>query len=142
MERRGSLILPIFKQRIEDNLIGVDIGSDSVKLLSINSTVKPFQVKNFAISSLPAGAFVKGEIKDPTAIGTHLRELFKTHRIESKSVALAIPRSSVIIKKINVDKRLNHAPGLKPIITFLIWLVKFIWISLSHLQNKTPASSI
>ncbi|MDR3476515.1 MAG: type IV pilus assembly protein PilM [Gammaproteobacteria bacterium] len=101
------MILPWQKQRSDESLVGLDIGSDFIKLLSINSSIKPYQIKNFAISPIPAGAIVKGEIKDPAAIGAVLKELFKKNQIESKFVALAIPRSSVIIKNINVDKRLN-----------------------------------
>lgn len=101
------MILPWLKQRSDESVVGLDIGSDFIKVLSINSAVKPYQVKNFAIIPVPAGAVIKGEIKDPAAIGTVLHELFKKNRIETKNVALAIPRSSVIIKNIDVDKRLN-----------------------------------
>lgn len=101
------MLLPLFRQRINENLVGLDIGSDSVKLLSIQSSTTPFHVKDFCIATLPEGAVVKGEIKNPHVVGTRLKELFKQSGIESKSIALAIPRSSAIIKTINVDSRLN-----------------------------------
>jgi type IV pilus assembly protein PilM len=103
------LLLRWLKKHNNQGLIGLDIGSDSIKLLQINAVSKPYQVEKFSMAALPVGAVVKGEMKDYPAIGTVLKELFKQANIQIKSVALAIPRSSVIIKNISVDSRLNSS---------------------------------
>jgi type IV pilus assembly protein PilM len=46
-------------------------------------------------------------MKDISVIASILKELFKKNNILTKFVALAIPRSSVIIKNIAIDSRLN-----------------------------------
>lgn len=101
------MLLRWWKQHGSNGLIGLDIGSNVIKLLEIKSTEKPFRVESFAIVPLPTGTIVKGEIKDPNAIGAALKELFKRKNIQTKSVALAISRSSAIIKNIQVDNRLT-----------------------------------
>lgn len=101
------MLLRWWKQRTAQGLVGLDIGSDEVKLLEINFNTKPYQVKRFCISPLPAGAVVKGEIKDYAAVGAFLRDLFKKNNIQTKLVSLAIPRSAVVIKNISVDNRLS-----------------------------------
>jgi type IV pilus assembly protein PilM len=98
-----------WKHRVAEGLIGLDIGSESIKLLELNTTNTPYQVENFVIANLPSGAVVAGEIKDYAAISATLKDLFKRNNFKSKSIALAIPRSSVIIKNINIDSRLNPA---------------------------------
>lgn len=94
-------------QGSSDELVGLDIGSDSLKLLKINSTQTPYKIENFSVFPLPAGAIVKGDIKDFAIVSQTLREMIKHCEIPIKNVALAIPRSSTIIKNITVDRRLN-----------------------------------
>jgi type IV pilus assembly protein PilM len=89
------------------NLIGLDIGSDSLKLLKINTAITPHVIEMIAVTPLPAGALVKEEIKDASAIGNVLRELLKQQGVLIKQVALAIPRSAVIIKNTTIDNRLS-----------------------------------
>lgn len=103
------MLLRWWKQRHDQGLVGLDIGSNSVKLMEINSTTKPYVVKNFATAPLPDGLVVKDEIKDHAALGALIKELFRKNNIQTKAVALAIPRSSVIIKNIQVNSQLNAA---------------------------------
>lgn len=103
----GPLLQRWWKARTTSNLIGLDIGATSVKLLEINSAETPFLVKNFLALPTPPGALVKGEIKDTTAIANTLKDLFKLKGISTNDVAFAIPRSSVSIKNTTIDKRLG-----------------------------------
>lgn len=103
------MLLNWWKRRHVNNLMGLDIGSDDIKLLKINSTETPNIVENFAIAPLPKGAVVQNEIKKPNEIIAVLKELCNQPEIKTKNVALAIPRSSVIIKNVMVDSRLTAA---------------------------------
>lgn len=96
-----------WQQGTSNNLVGLDIGADSLKLLKINTVGNQYRVENFAIAPLPPGAIVKDEIKEPITIGTILKTMFRQSGLNIKNVALAIPRSSTIIKNITVDKRLS-----------------------------------
>ena len=91
------------------DLVGLDIGPDRIKLLRIDSTSSPFQVVEYASTPLAPGLIVKEEIKDSAAIGAALREMLKKSGITAKYAAVAIPRTLAIIKTITIDKRLNSS---------------------------------
>ncbi len=96
-------------QRTPNTLVGLDIQPETIKLLEINAHDGGNRIENFAITSVPVGAIIKDEVKDPGIIANSLRELFRDHNIKSKNVALAIPRSAAIIKNITVDSRLTSS---------------------------------
>jgi len=98
-ERRASL----------DLLVGLDIGSGFIKLLKVDFNKNHYRVENGGIVTLPAGAIIKEELKDVSAVSEALNKVFKNAGVKTKNVALAIPRSSAIIKTIMVDSRLNSA---------------------------------
>lgn len=98
-----------FRRRAEVNLAGLEIGTDSLKLLRIVSANSHATVENFATTPLPPNAIVKEEIKDSGAVTSSLKMLVKEADIQTNQVALSIPRSSVIIKNTTVDKRLTSS---------------------------------
>lgn len=91
----------------QNKLIGMDLGADSIKILEINSTSNPRCVEKFAIGSLPPGTIVKNEIKEPDVVTQVLKATLYQADIKTKNIAIAIPRSSTIIKNINIDNRLS-----------------------------------
>ncbi len=102
------MILRWWKEKTAPHVIGLDIGPESLKILKINSNSSSFHVENFAIEALPAGTIEKGEIKNESRISMLLKDALKLSGINSKKVALAIPRSAAIIKNINIDTRLSQ----------------------------------
>lgn len=90
------------------NLVGLDIDSDVIKLLRITTSDSKHKVESFAIATLPTGAIVKNEIKDYNSVSTILKDMFKQCRLNNSNIALAIPRSSAIIKNVTIDSRLNE----------------------------------
>lgn len=103
-------ILDKLKQRTthSNGLVGLDIGSTSLRLLKINFSEVPYKVENFAMASIPAGIITKDEIKDYSTISTILKDMFRQSHVMSKQVALAIPRSLAIIKTVTIDSRLTE----------------------------------
>lgn len=89
------------------HLVGVDISSESIRILKINTNTEPYIVENFITTPLPAGFIVKDEIKEATALSGLINDSFKLAGITSKSVALAIPKSLAIIKNILVSNQLS-----------------------------------
>lgn len=90
-----------------NDLVGLDIGPDRIKLLRIDSESEPYRVLEYASAPLPAGVIVKDEIKNPAAIASALRDILRISGTTAKFAAVAIPRNLAIIKTITVDKRLN-----------------------------------
>lgn len=88
-------------------LVGLDVGSDNLKLLQINQSDSGYLIEKMGMVETPEGAIVKDEIKNAQAIGAALRDMVREVGLLGRDVAVAIPRSLAIIKTINVDKRLG-----------------------------------
>ena len=95
------------KSLVTGEIVGLDIGSDSIKLLKLKQINDQPQVEGFGVTALPEGIIVKDEIKNQTALADLIRTLFSQAKIDTQQVAIAIPRSKTIIKNITIDKRLT-----------------------------------
>jgi type IV pilus assembly protein PilM len=87
----------------KDSLVGLDIGSRSVKVAEIVDSKSGPKLKRFGMADLPAGAIEDGAISDPATAAETIRQLFKSSKIGETNVAVSIGGYSVIVKKINVQ---------------------------------------
>ena len=87
----------------KDNLVGLDIGSRSLKAAEITESKRGRELKRFGMTDIPHGAIEDGTINDPEAVAESIRELFKGYRIKERNVAISIGGYSVIVKKIAVQ---------------------------------------
>jgi type IV pilus assembly protein PilM len=94
--------MPISKK---NQLIGIDVGSHSIKIVEIEDTKKGMVLKNFGIIGLPQEAIVEGSIKEMEIVSTALKNLLKNLKIKNKNVATSISGYSVIVKKITIPKK-------------------------------------
>jgi len=82
-------------------LAGLDISSSSVKLVELSgSEKKGFRVERYAIELLPRDAVVDGNIANLEAVGESIRRAARRMGAGLKNVAVALPASAVITKKI------------------------------------------
>ena len=84
------------------NLIGLDIGSSSVKVCQLKENRRSYQLQCFGMIPLPPEAIVDGSIMNQTAVVDAVRELFASQKIKMKDVALSVSGHSVILRKINL----------------------------------------
>ncbi|MDY6854032.1 MAG: type IV pilus assembly protein PilM [Thermodesulfobacteriota bacterium] len=84
------------------DLIGLDIGSSSVKILELQNTRKGYALKNVGIAFLPQGTIVDGALKEPQIISDIIRDLVASLKIKAKNVATSISGHPVIIKNISL----------------------------------------
>jgi len=89
----------------KNQLIGLDIGSHSVKLVELEDTKKGMVLKNFGIIGLPQDAIVEGSIKEMEIVSSAIKTLYKHLKVKNKNVVTSISGYSVIVKKISVQKR-------------------------------------
>jgi len=87
----------------KDSLIGLDIGSRSVKVAEITETKNGRKLRRFGMADIPPGAIEDGAISDTETVAQVIRQLLKSASIKATNVALSIGGYSVIIKKINVQ---------------------------------------
>lgn len=85
-------------------IIGLDIGSSSVKVVQIKKGKKGLELQAFGMEPLMPQTIVDGTVMDQAAVVEAIRSLWSRLRLKSKDVAVAIAGHSVIIKKIAVPK--------------------------------------
>ncbi len=87
----------------KDRLIGLDIGSRSIKAAQIIETKKGNVLERFGIVDILPGLIEDGAIKDAEQVADTIRNLLKSYSIKGQNVALSVGGYSVIVKKINVQ---------------------------------------
>lgn len=84
------------------NLIGVDIGTSSVKVIQVKESAKGVHLMKYGAEPLPPQSIVDGHVMNNQAVVDALTKVFKDLRISQREVALSISGHSVIIKKLNL----------------------------------------
>ena len=79
-------------------IVGLDIGSSSIKVAEIRSSGKQFQLLSIGYSPLPL------ENVSPEIISQNIRELLSNINVKSKHATVGIGGTSLIIKKISIPK--------------------------------------
>lgn len=88
----------LFKKKKE--VVGIDIGSSSVKVVQLRNNNGSYQLLNAGIFPLPAEAIVDNTLMDSVAIAGVIRNLVSSLGIKIKDVVCSISGNSVIIRKI------------------------------------------
>lgn len=104
MARGGDLQLDlsIFNPKAR-SLIGLDISSSSVKMVELGSDGKgAYRVERYAIEILPRDVVSDGNIVNLEAAAESVRRAWKKLATSTRQVAIALPASHVITKKIIV----------------------------------------
>ena len=82
------------------DLVGIDIGSSSIKLVQLYPAKDAYQLLNLAIMPLPQEAIVDNTLMDTTAVVDVVKNLMASVGIKTKEVACSISGNAVIIRKI------------------------------------------
>lgn len=85
-----------------NSLVGLDIGSSSVKVCQLKESKRGFALQSFGMIPLPPEAIVDGSIMNATAVVDAIRELVQSQRIKAKEAAVSVSGHSVILRKINL----------------------------------------
>jgi type IV pilus assembly protein PilM len=87
----------------DTGVIGCDISSSSVKLVEITEAGKNvLRVERYAVEPLPRDSVVDGNIQNLDAVADSLKRGYKKAGFGIKNLAMALPASAVITKKIIV----------------------------------------
>lgn len=90
----------LFKKKKE--VIGIDVGSSSVKLVQLKDNKGSYQLLNAGIIALPPEAIVDNSLMDSASIAATIKNLVSSLGIKVKDVACSISGNSVIIRKITL----------------------------------------
>jgi type IV pilus assembly protein PilM len=86
----------------KNDVIGLDIGSSSIKLVELREGKSGYELQNLAISPLPPEAIVDGALMDSVTIIDAIRDLISTSKTKAKNVVASVSGHSVIVKKITL----------------------------------------
>ena len=84
------------------NLVGVDIGSSSIKVAQLKEGRKGYGLVRAGYAPLPPQSIVDGHVMNSQAVVEGLQRVFNEAKIKQKEVALSISGQAVIIRKISV----------------------------------------
>ncbi|MGI9569898.1 MAG: type IV pilus assembly protein PilM, partial [Desulfobulbia bacterium] len=83
-------------------VVGVDIGSHSVKICQLKRTDKAYSIVAIGSAILPEGAVDDGALVEPEVVASAISNLFKNLKIKKKKIGISISGYSVIVKKVNL----------------------------------------
>jgi type IV pilus assembly protein PilM len=86
----------------KDNLLGLDIGSHSVKVVQLSSRGTDLELLGFGVAALPAQTLSEGRITKPEIVAGVIQELMRNLAIREKSVAASVSGHEVISKKVEL----------------------------------------
>ncbi len=89
-------------------LLGLDISSDAVKLVSLTQNRGKIRVDHADSEALLPGVVSDRDILDGEAVSRALRTILERSRIRTKAVATALPANSAIVKVISLPADLDE----------------------------------
>jgi len=88
------------------NLVGLDIGSSSIKAVELVSSGRPgretYKLKSVGVELLPPQTIVERDIIDNLQVSEAIKKLFADHKIKNRDVCTGIAGNSVIVKKFSL----------------------------------------
>jgi len=83
-------------------ILGLDIGTSTIKIVELEESKKGYHLKNFGMSLLPKETIVNGVLKNASALVNAITNLTDNLKTKTKYVATAVSGHPVIIKKVNI----------------------------------------
>lgn len=93
------MIWSLFEKK---KLLGLDIGTSTIKLAELDVGRKKSSLVSFAMIPTPADAFVTGDITDTASISNAVRELVAQVKTKRNRVAVGLGGASVIVKRVTI----------------------------------------
>jgi len=82
------------------NLVGLDIGSSSVKAVELNKKGNSLQLMSLGFENLQSDTIVDGQIMELNNVSNVIAHIFAEHQIRTTRVAAGVSGHSVIVKNI------------------------------------------
>ena len=89
-------------------MIGLDIGTSSIKLMQLSKAGSSYRVEHMAIETLPEGAFAEHSIQNIDEVGAAIRSALKRSGSKAKHCAMSVSGSAVITRVINLPSDLEE----------------------------------
>ena len=90
----------MFKKTNGKNLVGVDIGSSSIKAVELLKKGSAYHLVNLGFENLSPDTVVDGQIMELNNVSNVITNIFTEHQIKTTRVAAGVSGHSVIVKNI------------------------------------------
>src|SRR4051812_19573665 len=87
--------------------VGLDIGSDSIKMMQVETDGQTLSVVAAARESIPPAAREKPELRIP-AVADLVRQMFRRGRFVGRRVVVALPREILHVKNLRMPLIPQH----------------------------------
>jgi type IV pilus assembly protein PilM len=98
-EARGHTMFNLGKTK---SLIGLDIGSSSVKAVELKKAKDGYELVSFGLEPLSQDTVVDGAIMDAPSVAEKIISIFDGQKIKVKDVATSVSGHSVIVKRVSM----------------------------------------
>ena len=85
---------------VKKSMVGVDIGSSSVKTVELQGKNNDYQLVSLGYEALPPDSIVDGQIMELNSVSNAIGSIFSEHKIKTTKVAAGVNGHSVIVKNI------------------------------------------
>src|SRR6201998_361749 len=92
--------MSLFGGKRSRQLVGLDIGSSSIKSVELKSTKAGFELVSYGMEPLAQDTVVDGAIMDAPQVANAITKIFDTESIKTKNVATSVSGHSVIVKRV------------------------------------------
>src|SRR5437763_12098891 len=79
-------------------LVGLDIGSSSIKSVELKNTKAGYELVSYGMETLAQDTVVDGAIMDAPQVANAISKIFDAEKIKTKNVATSVSGHSVIVK--------------------------------------------
>jgi len=86
----------------KENIVGLDIGSHSIKMVQVSAKNGSLKLLNLGVASVPREAFAEGRVSKADQVAKCIQQLAGHLKIKDKLVATSISGYEVMIKKIEL----------------------------------------
>src|ERR1700731_2522643 len=83
-------------------LVGLDIGSSSIKAVELKGPKQGYELVSFGLEALAQDTVVDGAIMDAPLVAGAISNIFDSHKVKTKNVATAVSGHSVIVKRVSL----------------------------------------
>lgn len=108
LAQKGLNKLSLFKRKPAP-VIGLDIGSASVRLLELSRSGTGYRIERFAMEPVGQGVVVEKSVQDIEAVSSAIRRAVRNSGAAAKSCAIAVSGSMVYTKIISLPSNLADA---------------------------------
>ena len=85
---------------VKKSMVGVDIGSSSVKAVELQGKNNDYQLVSLGYEALPPDSIVDGQIMELNSVSNAIGSIFNEQKIKTTKVAAGVNGHSVIVKNI------------------------------------------